>query len=103
MKSFVPVFLVLIIFTGCSKEHIDPGVTNDSSNDGIVDARSGTTQDIKYTIRKGQHYCDQSTFKLVKLSQMNFIAKFDNSAIYQTINPDNQYDINKLYGFSEGW
>ncbi len=34
---------------------------------------------------------------------MNFAVKFDNSAIYQTTLPDNQYDINKLWGFSEGF
>jgi hypothetical protein len=33
---------------------------------------------------------------------MKFVARFDTSAIYQTVNPVNQYDINKLYGFSEG-
>ncbi|HMP94841.1 MAG TPA: hypothetical protein PKD90_18320 [Phnomibacter sp.] len=30
------------------------------------------------------------------------MARFDNSAIYRTIDPRNQLDINKLYGFSEG-
>jgi hypothetical protein len=33
---------------------------------------------------------------------MKFVARFDTSAIYTTVNPVNQYDINKLYGFSEG-
>ena len=33
---------------------------------------------------------------------MKFMVKFDNSAIYQTVDPANQYDINKLWGFSEG-
>lgn len=34
---------------------------------------------------------------------MKFFAKFNQSAIYQTIDPVNQYDINKLWGFSEGF
>ncbi len=34
---------------------------------------------------------------------MKFMAKFDNSAIYQTVIPNNQKDINKLWGFSEGF
>jgi hypothetical protein len=34
---------------------------------------------------------------------MKFMTKFDNSAIYQTVDPGNQYDINKLWGFSEGF
>ena len=56
-----------------------------------------------YTIRQGQHYCDQNTIKSVTTSEMKFMVKFDNSAIYQTVIPDNQYDINKLWGFSEGF
>lgn len=56
----------------------------------------------KYTILKGQHYCDKSVLKSFAGSHLNFRVKFDSSAIYQTIDPVNQYDINKLYGFSEG-
>ena len=32
---------------------------------------------------------------------MRFVVKFDSSAIYTTSNAENQYDINKLYGFSD--
>jgi hypothetical protein len=32
---------------------------------------------------------------------MKFIVKFDSSALYQSQDPANQYDINKLYGFSD--
>ena len=59
-------------------------------------------QFVLYTIPAGQHTSDKSVFKSVKVSSMNFVAKFDNSAIYQSLIPENQYDINKLYGFSEG-
>jgi hypothetical protein len=62
-----------------------------------------TTKYTVYTIRQGQHYCDQNSIKAVTTSEMKFMAKFDNSAIYQTILPENQYDINKLWGFSEGF
>jgi hypothetical protein len=34
---------------------------------------------------------------------MVFTARFNSSAIYTTIDPVNQYDINKLWGFSEGF
>ena len=30
-----------------------------------------------------------------------FLARFDSTAIYQTQSIENQYDINKLYGFSD--
>src|SRR5678810_608450 len=55
-----------------------------------------------FTIRQGQHYCDQNGLKSVRTSEMRFIVKFDKSAIYQTVVPENQYDINKLWGFTEG-
>jgi hypothetical protein len=28
-------------------------------------------------------------------------VRFDNTAVYQAADPENQYDINKLYGFSD--
>ena len=34
---------------------------------------------------------------------MSFKVKFESSAIYQTADPVNQYDIDKLFGFSEGY
>jgi hypothetical protein len=55
-----------------------------------------------FIIRQGQHYCDQNSIKSVRTSEMKFMVKFDNSAIYQTVVPENQYDINKLWGFTEG-
>lgn len=56
---------------------------------------------IKYTIRKGQQFCDQSSLVVVSYSELKFTVKFDNSAIYQTADTANQEDINKLYGFSD--
>ncbi len=32
---------------------------------------------------------------------MKFTVMFDHSAIYQTVDPENQEDINKLFGFSD--
>jgi hypothetical protein len=55
-----------------------------------------------YTIKTGQHYCDKSTFKAVTLAEQKFSTRFDSSGVYTTTDPVNQYDINKLYGFSEG-
>lgn len=59
------------------------------------------TQFTKYTIRQGQNYCDGNIFVPTIYSQLNFIAKFDSSAIYSNVSPENQLDINKLYGFSD--
>jgi hypothetical protein len=37
----------------------------------------------------------------VELTQLNFTVRFDSSAIYKTNAEINQFDINKLYGFSD--
>lgn len=58
---------------------------------------------VTYTIAKGQHYVnnDSTNLEIINSKQLNFICKFDNSAIYSNSNKANQSDINKLYGFSD--
>ena len=58
-------------------------------------------QVIEYTIPQGQHYATQNTFQAVEYSELTFTVKFDSSAIYQSVDAENQEDINKLYGFSD--
>ena len=55
----------------------------------------------KYTIAEGQQFCNNNPYNTTSYSELKFIAKFDSSAIYKTIDPGNQDDINKLYGFSD--
>ena len=57
---------------------------------------------VRYRIFRGNHFCDVSAIKSVSLTEQSFRVKFDSSAIYKTLTLDNQYDINKLFGFSEG-
>jgi hypothetical protein len=67
--------------------------------------RRATTSTFKnYTIQEGAHYCDQNSLKSVSGTSMNFVVKFDNTAIYPAVITDynHAYDVNKLYGFSEG-
>lgn len=59
------------------------------------------TQWVEHTIAKGSHNSDKNVFKQLSKVEMKFIVKFNNSAIYQTVDPANQPDINKLYGFSD--
>ena len=94
MKYTLICLTAFIIINGCSKEKtiaVNPPV--------IVPAEEIFTQ---YNIAAGEHYCDKTTIKPVAISQMLFKVKFDSSAIYTTVDPLNQYDINKLYGFTEG-
>lgn len=55
----------------------------------------------KYTIATGQQYADKNIFKQISYAELKFAVKFDSSAIYTNSDPNNQYDINKLYGFSD--
>ena len=95
---FFPILLLGIIFYSCEKNVL---ITEKASAvDTVATTKHGYT---KYTIAKGDHYCDKNIVKSVELKELRFKVKFDSSAIYTTSIASNQYDINKLYGFSEGY
>ena len=54
-----------------------------------------------YTIRQGNHTADYNPYVPVHIDQLNFVVRFDSSAIYQTTDPTNQVEINKLFGFAD--
>src|SRR6185436_2167244 len=86
----------VFFFIGCTKNF-------EQSVEGVV--KEIETNPVKYstfTIQKGAHYCDQNPVKSITIAEMKFMVKFDSSAIYQTELPENQYAVNKLWGFSEG-
>lgn len=56
---------------------------------------------VQYLIPKGEHYANGNDLKAVDVSTLNFVVRFDSSCIYQTLSPENQFDINKLYGFAD--
>ena len=93
MKNIFCLTGLLFVLFSCTKENT---ATFKNPHGGGT-----TTLFTKYTIRAGQNYCDENKFTATSYSQLNFIAKFDSTAIYSTVNPDNQLDINKLYGFSD--
>jgi len=74
-----------------------------SLKETIDDRMGGNTPNelVTYTIAKGAHSSDKNSYKPVTTTEMKFSVKFDSSAIYQTVVPSNQLDINKLYGFSD--
>ena len=55
----------------------------------------------QYIIKAGEQFCDKNDFTPVVYDEMRFSVRFDSSAIYKTVLPANQGDINKLYGFSD--
>ena len=94
MKYTFICLTVFIIINGCTKEQ-----TIAVNLPATLQAEEIFTQ---YNIAAGEHYCDKTAIKPISISQMLFKVKFDSSAIYTTLDPLNQYDINKLYGFTEG-
>jgi hypothetical protein len=102
-KLLLPLALISVITFSCTKEIIqkpDPVAT--PLNKAVPTLTATAVTYTTYLIRKGQHYSDKRTLKSVSTTEMKFFARFDQSAIYQTTIPVNQYDINKLWGFSEG-
>lgn len=91
MKKIICLPGLLLVLFSCTKE--TASVARNSH--GV------SSQLTKYTIRKGLQYCDENTYKQTSYSELKFIAKFDSTAVYSTIDPYNQLDINKLYGFSD--
>lgn len=93
-RSVLCALAVLLLLTSCQKA-LD--IVAEKNASPAVDP-SGFT---KYTISQGKQYCNQNTYKAVEADVMSFVVKFDSSAIYQAQSAENQYDINKLYGFSD--
>lgn len=92
MKTYA-LCCVLLLLCGCTK-------TTDLSflSDKLASARP---RNIQYTIKKGAHYADPTAYRPATFSELRFLVQFDSSAVYQTVSAENQYDINKLYGFSD--
>lgn len=86
--------LCVLLFSSCKKQYPTKVET-------INKIQPSSIPFTKYIIRQGQQFCDKSTFAAVEYSELKFVVKFDSSAIYKTLSPSNQYDINKLYGFSD--
>ena len=89
------IYLIASIFflTGCTK-NLDVSA--------VKELEPKPNEYSSFTIQKGAHFCDQNPVKTIMTSEMKFMVKFDSSAIYQTELPENQYAVNKLWGFSEG-
>lgn len=94
-NTFILLTLVFGLFA-CQKK-MEPVASAISINSSTAK----TSGFVAYTIAKGEQYCNQNSFVAVDYQQLSFIVQFDSSAIYQTVSPSNQTDINKLFGFSD--
>ena len=91
MKALFTLILVIIFLATnivCNK----PG-------EGL--AAENQASSVIYIIEEGEQFCTPNPFVTTSDSELNFIAVFDSSCIYTTADPQNQDDINKLFGFSD--
>jgi hypothetical protein len=110
MRNLFFIGLTLLFFS-CTKQQ---DLKSDKANGSISTSAdtspaqgnrvAAATTFRKFTIKQGAHYCDQSALAHVSGTSMNFVAKFDSTAIYPAVITDynHAYDVNKLWGFSEG-
>lgn len=54
-----------------------------------------------YVINSGEHYATHNPYKTIETDTLRFVVRFDSTAVYKTTLAENQYDINKLYGFAD--
>ena len=54
-----------------------------------------------FVIEKGDHEITPMLYDFTFKQRVEFVVQFDSSAKYQTIDPKNQCDVNKLYGFTD--
>jgi hypothetical protein len=94
MKRILCAAACLVLLSSCNK-------TIDNFIEKRLTSSPKTGEFVLYTIKKGEHYATSNVYRAVELSELNFVVRFDSSAIYKTKNEINQYDINKLYGFSD--
>ena len=100
LKSIFFSFLLLnILLIACTKSNNSVDIQMGGGFDILTPA--DTPKFITYTIKKGEQFADLNNYISVNYTEQKFIVKFDSSAIYTNINPANQGDINKLYGFSD--
>ena len=108
MRNFIFIALAFLYFSCTKQQDIKSDDANKSGSSTTTASaqvsREASTTFRKFTIKKGAHYCDQSTLSHVSGTSMSFVAKFDSTAIYPAVITDynHAYDVNKLWGFSEG-
>src|SRR3954453_18752508 len=101
MRKLVIIFsVVCFIATNIVCTKSTTGKAPNTANNAVAQ-NDATGTKVTYIIKKGAHYCSPNPLTFTSQSQISFKAVFDSSCIYQTVDPANQNDINKFYGFSD--
>lgn len=98
MKNVLLACVLAFACTACSKGNDPLPAPPDES--GPVTTVAPATSTV-YTIKKGEHSSDGAMLNWIDTAAMHFSVRFDSSAVYTTQDKQNQYDINKLYGFAD--
>ncbi len=86
---------------GCKKETVSHPQSAAATQSPAAKKPAVNAAFTTYTIRAGKHYCDGNSYPYFAAPALYFTVVFDSSAIYQNVNPKNQHDENKLYGFAD--
>ncbi len=95
LKALATCVAISLITVSCSKKDSLEVLLPEKA--AVIDKSGYAT----YTIAAGKHYSEDNGYRATSLRKLHFIARFDSSAVYTSGMPENQYDINKLYGFSD--
>jgi len=106
VKTLIVVLLIVII--GCAKSE-SPAPSNNHGNGGNNNSGNNNgngnnnTEDTftTYLIKAGKNYCEGNSYPPTSLKSLKFKVIFDSSCVYTNVDPVNQADINKLYGFAD--
>ena len=106
--GFQTVLLVffLILQVACKKDntatvsYTPPKDSTDNPPKDTGDINSADTF-VVYRILKGKNYCEGNHYPIYQSKILKFQAILDSSCMYKNLLPENQNDINKLYGFSD--
>jgi hypothetical protein len=82
--------ILFLSLTACDEIVLGPKFDQEESAAGI-----------HYKIEAGGHDSNRIPTLTKDVSILKFQAKFDSSAIYTSVKPNNQADINKLYGMAD--
>lgn len=101
-KFFLSVICFMLWIVSCKKsENPKTPSINNEPVDTSDTSHTVTDTFVTFVILKGNNYCENNSYPLFKQSSLKFKVIFDSSCIYENADPINQWDINKLYGFSD--
>jgi hypothetical protein len=84
---------LLMVHVRCEREELQPPPPTEPIDSTIT----WTT----YTIPAGEHFVLQNSYPKLDSAILHFDLTFDSSAIYTSVLPENQFDWNKVIGFSD--